>query len=144
MLKIDPSICCVVFHDVDLLPEDDRNIYSCSNQPKHMSVAVDKFNYILPYHGLVGGVLAITVNQFKLVNGYSNCYWGWGAEGKIWFEPNLSEHTWYANFKTKMMTYSVDLKQRVYKYIDLLKRSHVTECFATNCKSLTRIEFLDF
>lgn len=36
---------CFIFHDVDLLPEDDRNIYSCANQPRHMSVAIDKFYY---------------------------------------------------------------------------------------------------
>lgn len=36
---------CFVFHDVDLLPEDDRNLYSCPQQPRHMSVAVDKFHY---------------------------------------------------------------------------------------------------
>lgn len=36
---------CFVFHDVDLIPEDDRNLYSCPFAPRHMSVAVDKFNY---------------------------------------------------------------------------------------------------
>jgi hypothetical protein len=36
---------CYVFHDVDLLPEDDRNIYACPEQPRHHSVAVDKFGY---------------------------------------------------------------------------------------------------
>lgn len=36
---------CFIFHDVDLLPEDDRNLYTCPEQPRHMSVAVDKFNY---------------------------------------------------------------------------------------------------
>ena len=36
---------CFVFHDVDLLPEDDRNIYTCPEQPKHMSVAMDVFKY---------------------------------------------------------------------------------------------------
>jgi hypothetical protein len=36
---------CYIFHDVDLLPEDDRNLYTCPEQPRHMSVAVDKFDY---------------------------------------------------------------------------------------------------
>ena len=29
---------CLILHDVDLLPEDARNLYQCSIQPKHMSV----------------------------------------------------------------------------------------------------------
>ena len=33
---------CFIFHDVDLLPEDDRNLYTCPDMPRHMSVAVDK------------------------------------------------------------------------------------------------------
>jgi len=36
---------CFIFHDVDLIPEDDRNIYSCPEQPRHMSVAIDVFKY---------------------------------------------------------------------------------------------------
>ncbi len=36
---------CFVFHDVDLLPEDDRNMYSCPIQPRHMSVAIDEMGY---------------------------------------------------------------------------------------------------
>lgn len=36
---------CYIFHDVDLFPEDDRNLYTCPPSPRHMSVAVDKFGY---------------------------------------------------------------------------------------------------
>jgi len=37
---------CFIFHDVDLLPEDDRNLYTCPPQnPRHMSVAIDRMNY---------------------------------------------------------------------------------------------------
>lgn len=36
---------CFIFHDVDLLPEDDRNLYTCPEQPRHMSVAVDVLKY---------------------------------------------------------------------------------------------------
>ena len=49
---------CLVFHDVDLLPEDDRILYTCSDQPRHLSVAIDKFKYALPYKGeLLGQML---------------------------------------------------------------------------------------
>ena len=36
---------CFVFHDVDLIPQNEQNLYSCSNTPKHMSSAVDYFKY---------------------------------------------------------------------------------------------------
>ncbi|CAN0431734.1 unnamed protein product [Lampetra fluviatilis] len=36
---------CFVFSDVDLLSLDDRNLYRCGSQPRHLSVAVDKFNF---------------------------------------------------------------------------------------------------
>ncbi|CAL4096943.1 unnamed protein product, partial [Meganyctiphanes norvegica] len=71
---------CFVFHDVDLLPEDDRNMYSCSPQPRHLSVEVNTLGYKLPYFMLVGGVLNLQGQHFFQVNGYSNLYWGWGGE----------------------------------------------------------------
>merc|ERR1711973_789317 len=36
---------CYIFHDVDLLPEDDRNLYTCPIQPRHMSVSINKVSY---------------------------------------------------------------------------------------------------
>uniref|UniRef100_A0A1B6D717 Beta-1,4-N-acetylgalactosaminyltransferase n=1 Tax=Clastoptera arizonana TaxID=38151 RepID=A0A1B6D717_9HEMI len=71
---------CFIFHDVDLLPEDDRNLYTCPEQPRHMSVAIDVFGYNLPYNNLFGGVSAMTKSQFEKVNGFSNLFWGWGGE----------------------------------------------------------------
>jgi beta-1,4-galactosyltransferase 1 len=41
---------------------------------------VSEISHSLPYVSLVGGVFAISVDQFLQVNGYSNLFWGWGAE----------------------------------------------------------------
>ncbi|XP_047210626.1 beta-1,4-galactosyltransferase 1-like [Girardinichthys multiradiatus] len=45
---------CFVFSDIDLVPLNDRNLYRCSDKPRHLSVAVDKFNFTLPYN-IFGG-----------------------------------------------------------------------------------------
>jgi hypothetical protein len=68
-LKINEKIDCFVFHDVDLVPEDDRNMYTCPQQPRHMSVAIDKFKYKLPYSILVGGVFVLKKQHFTAMNG---------------------------------------------------------------------------
>ena len=42
---------CVVFHDVDMLPENDENIYACKTvshlekQPIHLSTKINKYHY---------------------------------------------------------------------------------------------------
>lgn len=90
-LKIDPLIECFIFHDVDLIPEDDRIMYTCPPRPRHLSVAIDRFNYILPYSYLVGGVFVISTKIYKKINGYSNMYWGWGGEDDD-MHGRLKEH----------------------------------------------------
>ncbi|CAH8856377.1 unnamed protein product [Trichobilharzia szidati] len=78
------DFACAVFHDADLAPLDDRIPYGCDKQTMktvvHLSVGVSSWNYKLPYKTLIGGVLKISTQHFLAVNGYSNSYWGWGAE----------------------------------------------------------------
>ena len=71
---------CFIFHDVDLIPEDDRNAYSCPTSPRHMSVAPDTHNYQLLYTTLFGGAGSFTREHFEDINGFSNVFWGWGGE----------------------------------------------------------------
>ncbi|XP_048859688.1 beta-1,4-galactosyltransferase 3-like [Brienomyrus brachyistius] len=71
---------CLFFHDVDLIPEDDRNTYTCDAHPKHAAIAMDKFGYKLPYKMYFGGVSALTPLQYLKMNGFPNNYWGWGGE----------------------------------------------------------------
>lgn len=67
-------------HDVDLLPLKLGNIYACTTRPRHMSSAIDSFRYTLPYIRLFGGVVAIPSDIFVNINGFSNLFYGWGAE----------------------------------------------------------------
>lgn len=86
-LNLNPSACCFVFHDVDLLPEDQRNIYSCSiTGPRHICSAVNEFRYKLLYPDLFGGAVAFTRSDFKDIHGFPNIYYGWGGE-----DDDLSE-----------------------------------------------------
>lgn len=71
---------CFIFHDVDLVPENDHNLYVCDKQPKHLVVGRNATGYKLRYKGYFGGVTAMTKEQFLKVNGFSNIYWGWGGE----------------------------------------------------------------
>ena len=77
---------CVVFHDVDMLPENDFNMYSCKNanntfkSPIHLSTKIDKYNYKYPYGTDFGGVTMLSRKQYETTNGHSNLFWGWGRE----------------------------------------------------------------
>jgi len=71
---------CFIFHDVDHLPEDTRNIYTCKEEPRLLAVAVDKWEYNMPYKTYFGGVVAVMKDQYEKINGASNMFWGWGGE----------------------------------------------------------------
>ena len=47
---------CVIFHDVDMLPEDDHNRYACGANPIHLSLMINKYKYRYPYGTDFGGV----------------------------------------------------------------------------------------
>uniref|UniRef100_A0A672GV86 N-acetyllactosamine synthase n=1 Tax=Salarias fasciatus TaxID=181472 RepID=A0A672GV86_SALFA len=76
----DYSWDCFILHDVDLIPENDHNLYVCEDQPKHLMVARNSTRYKLMSPSYFGGVTALTREQFFQVNGFSNSYWGWGSE----------------------------------------------------------------
>uniref|UniRef100_A0A669QYQ8 Beta-1,4-galactosyltransferase 3 n=1 Tax=Phasianus colchicus TaxID=9054 RepID=A0A669QYQ8_PHACC len=72
---------CLLLHDVDLVPENDYNLYVCDEYyPKHVASAMDKFQYNLPYKSFFGGVSALTPEHYMKMNGFPNTYWGDGGE----------------------------------------------------------------
>ena len=66
------------FHDVDMLPVDSD--YSYVDCPTHLAAKAEQFGWRLPYDGYFGGVTLFDKESFVKINGYSNDYWGWGAE----------------------------------------------------------------
>lgn len=88
------KVNCIILHDVDLIPESDRNSYECDDMsPNHLSVSIRKDSgdqkatpyTTSTYELLIGGVLAIRPHIYRRINGFSNEYWAWGAEddGKL-------------------------------------------------------------
>lgn len=92
------KIKCLIFHDVDLLPESEYNFYECDrfgDAPRHLSFFIRSENSQderareeyekNPYEMLVGGVLLIKPKVFESMNGFSNRYWNWGGEDDGWY-----------------------------------------------------------
>jgi hypothetical protein len=79
LMKID-NFNCVIFHDVDMLPEDDRNRYACGANPVHLSLMINKYKYRYPYGTDFGGVTMMSALNYTNVNGHTNVFWGWGRE----------------------------------------------------------------
>jgi predicted glycosyltransferase involved in capsule biosynthesis len=77
-LEADKDCDYFVMHDVDMLPQNVD--YGYQELPTHLAAAASQFNYGLPYDGYFGGVTMFSRKSFLKINGYSNEYWGWGAE----------------------------------------------------------------
>jgi hypothetical protein len=56
------------------------NNYHYADVPVHLCSASEQFNFQQAYGSMVGGVLQMTINNYKQINGFSNFYWGWGQE----------------------------------------------------------------
>jgi len=68
----------VVFHDVDMVPEDVD--YSYSELPLHMATNFTGETERIVFDEYFGGVTMFPSIMFEHINGYSNDYWGWGYE----------------------------------------------------------------
>jgi len=68
----------VITHDVDMIPTESTK-YELGDAV-HISSAASQFGGEMPYDRYFGGVTVFSSKAFQLANGYSNEYWGWGAE----------------------------------------------------------------
>ncbi|KAH0629940.1 hypothetical protein JD844_012434 [Phrynosoma platyrhinos] len=69
----------IAMHDVDLLPLNEELDYSFpAAGPFH--VASPELHPLYHYSTYVGGILLLTKQHFRMCNGMSNRFWGWGRE----------------------------------------------------------------
>ena len=68
-----------IFHDVDLLPQDDLSEYYAKypSKPLHIARVWDRYNNNQKYFG---GIVSFSEDDTKRINGYPNTFWGWGGE----------------------------------------------------------------
>ncbi|XP_028308453.1 beta-1,4-galactosyltransferase 3 isoform X2 [Gouania willdenowi] len=64
----DEEWSCIFLHDVDLLPENDHNTYTCHKQfPTHLSVAMDKFRYRVRLSGMKIVRPPVAIGHYKMI-----------------------------------------------------------------------------
>lgn len=68
-----------IFHDVDLLPQDDLGVWYAKFpvKPIHIARVWDRYSNNPKYFG---GVVSFSSTDYKRINGYPNTFWGWGGE----------------------------------------------------------------
>lgn len=80
------------FHDVDMIPISSD--YSYTPDIVHLATEAEQFEWKLPYDTYFGGVTMYPYDKFLDINGYSNNYWGWGAEDDdLWARTMVAGHS---------------------------------------------------
>uniref|UniRef100_W6NFL0 Metazoa galactosyltransferase domain containing protein n=2 Tax=Haemonchus contortus TaxID=6289 RepID=W6NFL0_HAECO len=70
----------MVMHDVDLLPLNPEISYRFPGEGVVRHISAPQYHPKYNYSKFIGGVLMLTMNDYKDLNGMSNKYWGWGLE----------------------------------------------------------------
>eukprot|EP00930_Biecheleria_cincta_P015435 TRINITY_DN12886_c0_g1_i1.p1 TRINITY_DN12886_c0_g1~~TRINITY_DN12886_c0_g1_i1.p1 ORF type:complete len:978 (+),score=135.56 TRINITY_DN12886_c0_g1_i1:80-3013(+) len=70
---------CVVMHDIDILPTPVVD-YGWCLWPNQLSGEIECWNWGVPYPDNVGGVVSLSPQHWRAINGFSNEYEGWGGE----------------------------------------------------------------
>ena len=88
----------VVFHDIDMIPEEGSDYSYPTEGPRHIATKISQMGYKLKYHEYFGGAVIFTKEHLEATNGYSNGYWDWGMEDDDLFWrchlEGLTNDTW--------------------------------------------------
>uniref|UniRef100_A0A2C9JIP7 Beta-1,4-galactosyltransferase n=1 Tax=Biomphalaria glabrata TaxID=6526 RepID=A0A2C9JIP7_BIOGL len=58
---------CFIFHDVDLVPLNDKNLYRCGDNPRHFSVAINKYSYRILNKGYYISRYATDLSKYDMI-----------------------------------------------------------------------------
>ena len=93
----------VVFHDIDMVPEEGADYSYPTEGPRHIATKISQMDYKPKYHEYFGGAVLFTKEHLEKTNGYSNNYWDWGMEDDDLFwrchEENLTNNTFLTKSK---------------------------------------------
>uniref|UniRef100_A0A915PRK7 Beta-1,4-N-acetylgalactosaminyltransferase n=1 Tax=Setaria digitata TaxID=48799 RepID=A0A915PRK7_9BILA len=70
----------MAMHDVDLLPLNPQLDYSYPGQGIIRHISSPDYHPKYNYTKFVGGIVILTMNDYRIMDGMSNKYWGWGME----------------------------------------------------------------
>ncbi|KAI6215088.1 hypothetical protein M3Y94_00343900 [Aphelenchoides besseyi] len=88
----------LVMHDVDIIPLNPELNYRFPGVGIVRHISAGKYHPIKRYNykRFIGGVLMLTMHDYKALNGMSNKYWGWGLEDDEFYlrmkEADLADH----------------------------------------------------
>jgi xylosylprotein 4-beta-galactosyltransferase len=123
----DPPCDYFVMHDVDLLPLNFDLPYEYPEVGTVTHVAAPGLHPKYDYPSFIGGILIVTNEVFRLVNGMSNIYWGWGLEDDE-FYVRLKQ----SKIQVKRPTGIETGKSHTFKHIHINKLNRVRDtakCF---------------
>jgi xylosylprotein 4-beta-galactosyltransferase len=87
-----------VMHDVDIVPLNPELNYRYPGKDRIRHISAGRYHPIARYDypKFIGGVLMLTMENYKQVDGMSNKYWGWGLEDDEFYlrlqEANLTQN----------------------------------------------------
>ena len=68
-----PNTSCVIFHDVDLVPNMTSHVpYTTCQFPTQLGSELQHFNWTVPYPAYCGGITSLSLKHWQLINGLGN------------------------------------------------------------------------
>jgi len=68
-----PQTSCVIFHDVDLVPNMTSHVpYTTCQYPIQLGSELQHFNWTVPYPAYCGGITSLSLKHWQLINGLGN------------------------------------------------------------------------